>query len=83
MILFLAAVALVAIACTIAAWLADDTVTVEPATPRPHGTCHVRGCGVRTYERVIRNDSGTPEWTCQQCRYEGEVLGYWNGEVAS
>ena len=58
-------------------------VTVEPATPRPHGTCHVRGCGVRTYDKVTRLDTLTDEWTCQQCRYEGAVLGYWTGEVAS
>ena len=61
----------------------DNVPKPQPRPARPHGTCHVRGCGRITHERITRRDTGTPEWVCIGCRDEGTVLGYWDTEVAS
>ena len=53
----------------------------QPRPARPHGTCHVRGCGRITHERITRRDTGTPEWVCIGCRDEGTVLGYWDTDT--
>ena len=76
-----AGVGLILFAGLVQHWLTPKQQPELP--PRPWGRCHVRGCGVKTFDTVTRYDSGTDEWTCQQCRYEGAVLGRWSGEVAA